>query len=231
MSQQAIRLAGWHLHAFRTSRNILFIQAFWYQAFKLWKHVPYLPLDEWANLYETLHKHCLANQVTTFIWLIQYFIQILQCIHTPYFSDVHLWHKTESLHFYSLQAKTLLSVHICFHLKDKFMATTASVLLVLLFITYLKKQCLQKNKKCRWETTYLFWELHYEWWEWRFVHGTCSCSISNSNRHDSFWTVCLRGKNCTRLLLETAVSQELFSMSILLTHDKNLNLKPPNFCL
>lgn len=41
-------------------------------------------------------------------------------------------------------------------------------------------------------------------------------------------------KNCTRLLLETAVSQELFSLSTLLTHDKNLNLKHlltlSNFC-
>lgn len=230
MSQQAIRLAGWHLHAFRTPRNIL--QAFWYQAFKLWKHVPYLPLDEWANLYETLHKHCLANQVTTFIWLIQYFIQILQCIHTPYFSDVHLWHKTESLHFYLLQAKTLLSVHICFHLKGKFMATTASVLLVLLFITYLKKQCLQKTKNADGK-----------------LHTCFENSIMSGENEDSYTGlaavvlvtvtgmthselfVCLRGKNCTRLLLETAVSQELFSMSILLTHDKNLNLKPPNFCL
>lgn len=130
-----IRQSGWLADTCMPSvpqRNILFIQAYWYQALKLCKHVPCLPLDEWANLYETLHKHCLA---------------ILQCIHTPYSNDVHLWHKTESLHFYSLQAKTLLSLYICFHLKGKFMATLDCVLLVLLFITYLKKQCLQKRKR------------------------------------------------------------------------------------
>lgn len=41
--------------------------------------------------------------------------------------------------------------------------------------------------------------------------------------------------NCTHLLPETAVSQELFSMSTLLTHNKTLNLKHLltlcNFCL